>query len=97
MMDGSHPPNTPIALSAGALQTMLEDAAERGAKRALTSVGLGDDKAQDHVRGLRDLFVMYRAIRNGLLNQIGKAIALTVIAVVIAGVGAKFNVWGGKP
>lgn len=66
-----------------ALEAMLEDAAERGAKRALTSVGLDDAQAADHIRGLRDLFAMYRVVRNGALKQIGQGIALVVIGALV--------------
>ena len=72
-----------VSLPRRALEAMLEDAAERGAKKALASVGLDDDKAADHIRGLRDLFSMYRFVRNGALKQIGQGIALVVIGALV--------------
>ena len=66
-----------------ALEAMLEAAAERGAQKALAGVGLGDEKAPDHIRGLRDLFVMYREVRNGALKQIGQGIALVLIGALV--------------
>lgn len=72
-----------ISLPRAALEAMLEDAAERGAGKALASVGLGDDKAPDHIRGLRDLFVMYRTVRNGALKQVGQGIALVLIGALV--------------
>ncbi len=75
--------HSPVSLSRAALEAMLEDAAERGARRALVSVGLDDDKAADHIRGLRDLFAMYRVVRNGALKQIGQGIALVVIGALV--------------
>ncbi len=62
----------PIVLPREALDALLEDAAERGARKALTGIGLGDDKAPEHIRGLRDLFNMYRTVRDGALKQIGQ-------------------------
>jgi hypothetical protein len=80
MGDYSHPL---VSLPRAALEAMLEDAAERGAKRALASVGLDDAQAADHIRGLRDLFAMYRVVRNGALKQIGQGIALVVIGALV--------------
>ena len=73
----------PVTLPQVALEAMLEDAAERGARKALTGIGLGDDKAPEHIRGLRDLFDMYRTIRNGALKQIGQGIALAIIGALV--------------
>lgn len=72
-----------ISMPRLALEAMLEDAAERGARRALASVGLDDAQAADHIRGLRDLFAMYRVVRNGALKQIGQGIALVVIGALV--------------
>lgn len=78
-----------VTMPREAFEAMLEDAAERGAKRALASVGLGDEDAPDHIRGLRDLFAMYRVVRNGALKQIGQAIALVLIGALVLFVSAK--------
>jgi hypothetical protein len=75
--------HSPISLPRGALEAMLENAAERGARKALASVGLDDAQAADHIRGLRDLFAMYRVVRNGALKQIGQGIALVVIGALV--------------
>ena len=72
-----------IILPREALEAMREDAAERGAKKALAGVGLGDEKAPEHIRGLRDLFDMYRTVRNGALKQIGQGIALVLIGALV--------------
>ncbi|MDP1965425.1 MAG: DUF6127 family protein [Reyranella sp.] len=80
MSDHDH---SPISMPRGALEVMLENAAERGARKALASVGLDDAQAADHIRGLRDLFAMYRVVRNGALKQIGQGIALVVIGALV--------------
>jgi hypothetical protein len=74
---------TMVCMPREALEALVEDAAERGAKKALSSVGLGDEDAPDHIRGLRDLFAMYRVVRNGALKQIGQGIALVVIGALV--------------
>ncbi|MCC8432295.1 DUF6127 family protein [Reyranella aquatilis] len=73
----------PIVLPREALDALLEDAAERGARKALTGIGLGDDKAPEHIRGLRDLFNMYRTVRDGALKQIGQGLALVLIGALV--------------
>ena len=79
-----------VTMPKAALDAMLEDAAERGAKKALASVGLDDEKAPEHIRGLRDLFDMYRAVRNGALKQIGQAVALVIIGALVLFASQKF-------
>lgn len=79
-----------VCMPRQALESLLEDAAERGARKALASVGLGDEDAPDHIRGLRDLFAMYRVVRNGALKQIGQGIALVVIGALVFFVSTKF-------
>lgn len=81
----------PITLPKAALDALLEDAAERGAKKALASVGLGDEEAPEQIRGLRDLFEMYRAVRNGALKQIGQAVALVLIGALVLFASQKFK------
>lgn len=80
-----------VTLPKAALDALLEDAAERGARKALARVGLGDEKAPEHIRGLRDLFDMYRAIRNGALKQIGQAVALVIIGALVLFASQKFK------
>lgn len=80
-----------VTMPKAALEAMLEDAAERGAKKALAGVGLGDADAPDHIRGLRDLFGMYRMVRNGALKQIGQGIALVIIGALVLFASQKFQ------
>ena len=84
------PDRDPVTLPQVALEAMLEDAAERGARKALASVGLGDEKAPEHIRGLRDLFDMYRTVRNGALKQIGQGLALVLIGALVLFASQKF-------
>jgi len=81
----------PVTMPREALEAMLEQAAERGAKKALATVGLGDEEAPEHIRGLRDLFTMYRVVRNGALKQIGQGIALVLIGALVLFVSTKIQ------
>ena len=80
-----------VSMPRSALDAMLEDAAERGAKKALASVGLNDEKAPEHIRLLRDLLGMYLAVRNGVMKQIGQAIALVLIGGLAVGFAGYFG------
>jgi hypothetical protein len=82
--------DSPVSMPKAALDAMLEQAAERGARKALASVGLDDEEAPSQIRGLRDLFDMYRAIRNGALKQIGQAVALVLIGALVLFASQKF-------
>ncbi len=62
-----------LPMPRAAPEAMLEDAAERGAKKALAGVGLGDQDAPEHIRGLRDLFTMYRTVRKERSSRWAKA------------------------
>lgn len=79
-----------VSMPRSALDAMLEDAAERGARKALASVGLSDAEAPEHIRGLRELFGMYRVVRNSVLTQVGNAIALLLIGGILVGAAGYF-------
>jgi len=81
-----------ITITEEILEGLLERAAERGAQKALASVGLADDRASNDVRGLRDLFAMYHIVRNGALKQLGAGIALIVLAAISVYVGVKLKI-----
>lgn len=79
-----------ITMPRAALDALLEDAAERGARKALASVGLNDERAPEHIRGLRDLFASYQVVRNSVLKQIGTGIALVIFGFLAFAVGGGY-------
>ena len=85
-----------ITITRAELDDIVESAAERGAKKALASVGLHDDKAANDVRSLRDLLSIYRVVRNSAASAFGKALMYALIggAAVYAGIKLKI---GGSP
>ena len=72
-----------LTLTREDLNAIAEIAAERGAKKALASIGLHDERAADDVRGLRDLLSVYRSIRTGAATTLGRA----VMWVILVGAG----------
>lgn len=81
-----------ITMAPNQLEALLEDAAERGARKALAAVGLADDMAPNDIRGLRDLFGMYRVIRTGFLKQVGGIVAIFVLGAISVAIGAKIGI-----
>ncbi len=83
MPDGSRLPEKGTLFQTPAeLEAMLERAAHRGARRALESVGLHDDKAGDDVRDLRGLIRDWRTMRTGFLRGLGKILLWAILIAV---------------
>ena len=83
-----------ISMNQEQLNDVLEAAAERGARKALASVGLHDERAVDDVRQLRDLLGMYRLVRNSALATFGKAMMYALIGAAALWVGIKLKIGG---
>lgn len=67
------------------MEEMLELAAERGAKKALASIGLHDESAGQDVRDLRDMLGLWRDIRRAVATTIAKAIVVALLSMLAAG------------
>jgi len=80
-----------ISMPQAQFEDILEAAATRGAKKALAAVGLEDEMAPDDIRGLRDLFSIYRVVRTGFFKQIGSAVAIVVLGGLSLAFWAKFG------
>lgn len=78
-------------ISEDKLQAMLEAAAEKGAKRALHSLGLQDDHAAHDVAELRSLLDVWRMIRTSMIKTSVNMITAFVLGAIAVGVGLK--VW----
>jgi len=73
------------------LQILLEDAAEKGAIKALHSIGLGDEGAANDMHEVRGLLEAYRTIKKGVFNTIGTAIAGLIIGGVLVWFGINYG------
>jgi hypothetical protein len=72
----------------------IESAAERGAAKALASVGLHDENAIKDVIELRGLLESWRAVKHGAMSALGKAITVLLLAGLLAFIGVKTKVLG---
>lgn len=67
------------------LQSLLEEAAEKGAEKALARVGLGDENAGVDIRDLRDWLKACRIIKSEALKTAVSVGTKTLIMAVIIG------------
>jgi 2-iminoacetate synthase ThiH len=85
-----------VTLSHEQLEDMLEAAADRGARKALASVGLHDENAPTDIRQLRDLLSMYRIVRKSALAAFGQALMFALIGAAALWLGIKLNIGAPK-
>ena len=70
---------------------LLEQAACRGARKALKEVSLADEEAVHDIHDLRDLVSSIKAMQRTFLQTVVRWITIGVLALLIAGVAAKFG------
>lgn len=68
------------------LDTLLERAAEAGAKKALEKIGLHDEGAGTDVRELRGLLETWRSAKSTVGATIAKVVTTAVLTALAAGV-----------
>jgi len=76
-------------------EELLELAAERGAKRALATVGLIDEHAASDIRDLRSLLGALRVARHTAWSTVIRLITTGLILALMAGVAIKLKLFGG--
>jgi len=80
-----------IKLSPEELEEMLDNAARRGAKEALRSIGLLDDDAQKDIIEMRSLLEAWRDTRKSIWSTVVK---LTTVALLTFIAGAVWMTMG---
>ena len=86
-----------LTLTRHELSALLEDAAEKGAEKALVSVGLHSndpDAVRRDISDLRNLLSSWRGAKQGIAAGIWKAIGTAVGAAILAFIAWK--VGGGQ-
>lgn len=76
---------------------MLERAAEQGARRALSDVGLEGKDAAIDVRDLRSLLECLRFVRRTAVQTAVRTITTGVMLALLAGIAIKLRIFGGSP
>lgn len=83
-----------ISMPEDDFETLLAQAAERGARAALATVGLENGHAARDVRELRDLLDAYRAARRTVWHTALKMVTTGLVVALITGAAIKFKVFG---
>ena len=77
------------------LDELLDRAAERGAERVLTHLGLENGHAARDIRELRDLLEAWREARHTAWQTIIKVATTGLLAVILVGAAIKLKLMGG--
>lgn len=83
-----------VCMPREALQVLLEDAAEKGAARALDKIGLNDDAAFKDIRDMRSFVGIVRTASNTFLQTIVRSVTIGMMLLLFA--GAVFKLKGGQ-
>jgi len=75
-----------IKLTPEEIETMLDNAARRGAKEALRSIGLLDDDAQKDIIEMRSLLEAWRDTRKSIWSTIIKLATVGVLTFIAGAV-----------
>ena len=88
--------NSSIVLTKDELNTLLDQAAERGAERCLAHLGLENGHAARDIRELRDLLDAWREARKTAWQTTIKVITTGILATVLVGIAIKLKLMGGS-
>lgn len=76
-------------------EKLLEQAAQRGAKRALADVGLDGENAANDVRELRSLIEAFNIAKRTAWQTIVKMLTAGFLLALVAGAVIKLKLFGG--
>jgi len=83
-----------VRMSGPEFEAMLARAAEKGARKALTDVGLQGPEAAIDIRDLRTLLASLRLARRTAWQTIVRLITTALLLALIAGVAVKLHMFG---
>ena len=75
-----------IKLTSEEIETMLDNAARRGAKEALRSIGLLDDDAQKDIIEMRSLLEAWRDTRKSFWSTVVKVTTVALLTFIAGAV-----------
>lgn len=94
-MSAAKPPQREdmIVIPRSEFETLLEQAACRGARKALIEVGLADEDAANDIRTLRDLAGSIKIMQRTFLQTLVRWVTVGLLALLVAGVAAKGSIF----
>jgi Family of unknown function (DUF6127) len=75
---------------------LLEQAAERGARKAMADVGLDGEHAADDIRALRGLLEAFNTAKRTVWQTIVKMATTALIIALVTGAAMHFKLFGSK-
>lgn len=90
-MSAAKPPQREdmIVIPRSEFETLLEQAACRGARKALIEVGLADEDAANDIRTLRDLAGSIKIMQRTFLQTLVRWVTVGLLALLVTGIAAK--------
>ena len=81
-------------LSHEEIEIMLERAAEAGAKKALTKIGLGEENSHEYIKTLKSLVDLLDEAKATAWRTFVKAVTIGFISIIIVGIAVKMKIFG---
>lgn len=85
-----------VTLPSDEFEELLERASEKGARRALSEVGLDGPDAGDDIRELRGLLSALKSAKKVALTTVVKVLTTGLLLALMAGVAIKVKLFGGQ-
>lgn len=80
-----------VRLPQSELETLLEQAACRGARKALMEVGLADEAAASDLRTIRGLASSLKLMQRTFLQTLVRWLTIGLLVLLLAGIATKSN------
>lgn len=84
-----------VSMPLDEFERLIEDAAERGAKRAMTDVGLDGESAAADIRELRGLLEAFNTAKHTAWQTLVRMVTTGFILALVAGALIKLKFFGG--
>lgn len=93
-MDRPQVADEAIRMPEEALERLLSQAANRGARQALKDIGLDNGSAREDIRELRSLLGALRLARRTAWQTTVRVLTTVFLAALLAFAGIKLKLWG---
>jgi len=84
-----------VVMPADDFEQLLENAAQRGAKKALADVGLDGENAASDIRALRSLLEAFNTAKLTAWQTVIRMVTTGFVLALVAGAVIKFKIFGG--
>lgn len=88
--------NDMVVMPKDEFESLLNNAAERGAERVLAHLGLENGHAARDIRELRDLLEAWRDARRTAWQTVIKVATTGILATLLLGAAIKLKLFGGQ-